>query len=802
MPSEGNTKIKIRSNVDNSTNADNTINKNLKIPPKKSWGQVGTSPLHISGYDHVTGRSQFIDDIPKPRNLLYAKILPSPLAHGKIIKIDTTLAKALPGVCSVITAEDIPGENQIGGIIQDEVCLAEGYVHFVGEPVAIVAAESMELAEAALLKIELVLEEETPVLTVKEAIEKNQYIGPIRKIERGNPEAVFANCSHYLEGIISNEGQEHFYLETQSALAIPEDNGGFTIYSSSQNPNEIQRMTAKVLGLPQHQVTVDIKRLGGGFGGKESQATVWACIAVLASYHTGRPVELRLTRDEDMLCTGKRHAFENYYRVGFNSEGKILAYSVELNSDCGAVADVSTSVLERAMLHAENTYSIEHIKVIGRPCKTNHHPATAFRGFGGPQGIFAIESVLERIAYTLKLDPYDVRVKNIYHKGDIAPYGEEILDAEHIGEIFDKLRKESKWDDRKKYIAGFNENNKYYKKGIGITPVKFGISFTAAHLNQGSALIHIYFDGSISITHGAIEMGQEINTKIAQIAASNFGVPLSYIRIESNNTKRVANTSPTAASSGCDLNGNAVENASLQIMDRLTQLVLKLFPVLDVVFENGSIYNIIDGKADYSNPLITFKELVKKAYFERIDLSAHGFYATPGIHFDRDKGQGHPFLYYVFGAAVSEITLDLLTGRTTLDFAHIIHDCGSSINPRVDIGQVQGAFAQGLGWVTTEELVYNDKGRLLSSSPATYKIPTIGDIPENLHVELLEGSINENGIKRSKAIGEPPFVYGESVFFAIVDALSSMGRYPEDLSIPATPEKVWREIKRTTDERS
>lgn len=782
----------------------NTLNYNtygnIKNTNQINWGQVGTSPLHINGYEHVTGRSHFIDDIPKPTNLLYVKVLPSPLAHGKILKIDTNLAKAIPGVCCVITATDIPGENQIGGIIQDEVCLAEGFVHFVGEPVAIVAAESIEIAEAALHKIELILQAEAPVLTVKEAIEKNQYVGPIRKIEHGDPEGIFTDCPHYLEGIIKNEGQEHFYLETQSALAIPEDGGGITLYSSSQNPNEIQRMTAKILGLPQHLVTVDIKRLGGGFGGKESQATPWACIAALAAYYTNRPAELRLTRDEDMLWTGKRHAFENYYRVAFNGEGKILAYSIELNSNCGAVADVSTSVLERAMLHAENCYHIEHIKIIGRPCKTNLHPATAFRGFGGPQGIFAIESVIERIAHTLNLDPYDVRMKNIYQKGDIAPYGEEIPDAEHIEKIFKKLQKDCKWEERRKQISAFNKNNKYYKKGIGITPVKFGISFTAAHLNQGSALIHIYFDGSISVTHGAIEMGQEVNTKIAQIAATNFGVPLSYIRIESNNTKRVANTSPTAASSGCDLNGNAVENASLEIMNRLRRFVLSLYSVADVVFENGSVYNIINGNPEYNNPLITFKELVKKAYFERIDLSAHGFYATPGIHFDRDKGQGHPFLYYVFGAAVSEITLDLLTGRITLDYAHIIHDSGCSINPRIDIGQVQGAFAQGLGWVTTEELVYNDNGKLLSSSPATYKLPTIGDIPEALYIELLEGSINEPGIKRSKAIGEPPFVYGESVFFAIVNALSSMGRYPEDLSIPATPEKIWREIRRTTNE--
>lgn len=770
----------------------------IQSKKQEEWGQVGTSPVHISGRDHVTGRSQFIDDIPKPRNVLYVKVLVSPIAKGKISKLEIQKAKEITGVCAVLTAKDIPGENQIGGIIPDEVCMADGHVQFIGEPIAVVAAESAEIAEAALKEIELEIEEETPVLTVRDALEKEQFVGPVRKIERGDVESVFANCPNYLEGTIRNDGQEHFYLETQSALTVPEDNGGMTVYSSSQGPNDIHKMVANVLGMPQHMITVDIKRLGGGFGGKESQATIWACLAALVTYYTNRPAILRLTRDEDMLSTGKRHAYESDYRVAYDNEGKILAYSVELNSNSGAVADCSTSVLERAMLHAENSYHIENIKVIGRPCKTNIHPATAFRGFGGPQGIFVIEFVLERIANKLGLDPYDVRMKNMYHVGDSAPYGQEILNAEHIETIFEKLRKDSNWDERKRQIALFNKNNKYQKKGIGITPVKFGISFTAAHLNQGSALVHVYLDGSISVSHGGIEMGQEVNTKIAQIAATNFGVPLSFIRVESNNTKRVANSSPTAASSGCDLNGNAVDVASMKVVKRLKEFLLKIYPDKQTESENGYIYEVIEGKINYEKPLITFKELIKRAYFDRVDLSAHGFYATPGVHFDRDAGLGHPFLYYVFGAAVSEVTVDTLTGQVSLDYARILHDCGNSINPMVDIGQVQGAFVQGIGWVTTEDLVYNEKGKLLSSSPATYKIPTIGDIPDNFCVEILEGSTNEPGIKRSKAIGEPPFIYGESVFFAIVDAISSTGRFPMELSIPATPEKVWKEFRRIT----
>lgn len=760
-------------------------------------GKVGASPLHLSGREHVTGRSQFVDDIPKPRNLLVVKILTSSVARGRITELDIDAAKDIPGVCAVLTAEDIPGENQIGGIIQDETCLAQETVHFVGEPVAVVAAESLEIAEHALGKIRLQIEELTPILTVEQALEQNQFVGPVRKIERGNVDSVFSDCPNYLEGVINNGGQEHFYIETQCALTVPEENGAITVYSSSQNPNEVQRMVSNVLGKPQNHVTVDIKRLGGGFGGKESQATAWACIAALATYHTGRPAQVRFKREEDMQYTGKRHAFESYYKVAFDYEGKILAYEIELNSNCGAVADASTSILERAMLHAENSYNIDNIRIVGRPCKTNLHPATAFRGFGGPQGIFAIEGVIQRIAYELKLDPYDVRMKNMYKEGDIAPYGEEIHNARQMGLIFEKLREDSKWDERRKSIEDFNANNKYYKKGLGVTPVKFGISFTAAHLNQGSALVHVYIDGSISVTHGAIEMGQEVNTKIAQIASDNLGVPLSSVRIESNNTKRVANVSPTAASSGCDLNGYAVEDAVLQIRKRFEELAKSLYQETQVHFEDGFIYPAGESGIDYTSPLCSFNELVQKAYFARVDLSAHGFYATPGIHFDREKGQGNPFLYYVFGAAVSEVTVDLLTGRTNLDYVHIIHDCGNSINPKVDIGQIQGAFVQGAGWATTEELVYNEEGRLLSNSPATYKVPTLGDLPEDFHVHLIEGDTGKSSVKRSKAIGEPPFVYGESVFFAIVDALCAAGNYPVDLSIPATPEKIWCEARRS-----
>ncbi len=760
---------------------------------KDTPGQSGSSPLHISGVEHVTGRSQFVDDMPKPRNLLAVKLLASPVANGEITELNVDSARAVPGVCAVLTSKDIPGWNQIGAILPDETCLAEGHVHYVGEPVAIVAAETAEIAEAALKKIVLRIEEHPPVLTVSQALEKGQFVGPIRKIERGDVDSVFASAKNVMEGVVHNGGQEHFYLETQRALCVPEEDGCVTIYSSTQNPSEVHRMASNVLGMPQNRITIDVKRLGGGFGGKEAQATAWACIPALVACHTGRPAELVLEREEDMQFTGKRHVYESRYKVAFDDTGKVLAYHVELQSNCGAVADVSTSVLERSMLHADNSYFIPNMRVIGRPCRTNIHPATAFRGFGAPQGILAVETVLERIARKLGLDPVDVKERNLYRRGEEAHYGQEIIDADRLGLIFGKLRKDCDWAGRRKRNAEFNAASKYLKKGLGVVPVKFGISFTAAHLNQGQALVHVFYDGSVSVTHGAIEMGQEVNTKIAQIAATTLGVPFSNVRVESNNTKRVANSPPTAASSGCDLNGHAVENAALQIAGRLRDFAKATFKTEDVVIENGRVF----AASAPEKLLCSFKELSQKAFVARIDLSAHGFYASPGIYFSREEGKGHPFLYYVFGAAAVEVTVDLLTGHCSTDYVHIVHDNGRSLNPVVDIGQLHGGFLQGLGWATMEELVYDDKGRLLSNSPATYKIPSYGDAPAEMRVELLANSDNSIGVHRSKANGEPPFIYGEAVLFAVADAIAAAGSYPEALSIPATPEKVLEQLRLT-----
>ena len=629
-------------------------------------------------------------------------------------------------MAAVLTAIDIPGKNQIGAIVADETLLADGHVHFVGEPIAIVAADTQEHALAARDKIVLEIDEHLPVLTVSHALANQQFVGPVRRIERGSVDEVFARTPNIIEGVVRNGGQEHFYLETQCALAIPGEGGSLTIFSSTQNPNEVHRMAAGVLGLRQHDIVVDVKRLGGGFGGKEAQATAWACLAALAAHHTGRAAQVRLEREEDMLFTGKRHAFESVYKAAFDHEGRILAYQVELQSNCGAVADVSTSVLERAMLHADNAYYIENMRVIGRPCRTNIHPATAFRGFGAPQGVLVIEAVLERIAHRLGLDSYTVKQRNLYRKGDTAHYGEGIADAEHMGAIIAKLRRDSRWDERREAVRDFNRGSKFAKQGLALVPIKFGISFTAAHLNQGCALVHIYHDGSVSVTHGAIEMGQEVNTKIAQVAAANLGVPLHFIRIDSNNTGRVANAPPTAASSGCDLNGAAVDDATRRLAQRLAGFAAAVFEG-PVHFADGNVFAATRQRAGESceanAPLCSFVELIHKAIMHRIDLTEHGHYATPGIHFNRDTGQGTPFLYYVFGAAVAQVTVDLLTGACTTDYVRILHDSGKSLNPAVDIGQIQGAFVQGMGWCTTEELVYGGSGKLLSNSPQLTRYP-------------------------------------------------------------------------------
>lgn len=741
--------------------------------PRNDPPVLGASPGHLSGPELVTGRARFVGDDPEPAGLLHLAVVTSPVARGRLRSIDVSGALVVPGVACVLTAADIPGVNQVGGIVADETLMAAHEVAFVGEPLAVVAAADPETARAAARRVVPDIEEEPPVLTIEDAVRLGSYVGPVRHIVRGDPDAAFASAPHVLSGVAESGAQEHFYLETQRCRAIPDEDGALTLYSSTQHPTEIQRMAAQVLGIPRNRVCVDVRRLGGGFGGKESQATPWACLAALVAHRTGRPAQIVLERGEDVRFTGKRHPYSSPWRIAFDDDGIVLAYEVELRSNAGAVADCSTSILERSMLHADNAYWLPAVRITGRACRTNLPPATAFRGFGAPQGVFAIESALEALAAHLGLDPLEARRRNLYREGQATPYGQPVKDV-RLAALLDRVRDLSGWDRARSAAAAFNRTSTTLRRGVAVTPVKFGISFTAAFLNQAAALVHVYGDGSVSVSHGAIEMGQQVNAKIAQVAADALGVPLSAVRIESTNTRRVANMSPTAASSGADLNGAAVLDACRQIVARLRPVAAEL-------------------EASAGGP-VPFEQVVAQAYLRRVDLCAHGFWATPGVAFDREAGRGTPFAYYVYGAAVSVVTVDLLTGQVTVDAVTMVHDPGRSLNPAVDRGQVIGGFVQGLGWVTGEEVVVDGRGRLLSDSATTYKIPTYGDLPARVVVEMPEDDRSDRVLLRSKAIGEPPFLYGESVFFAVRDALASPGGGPS-LALPATAERVLRAVR-------
>jgi len=755
---------------------------------------IDAPPYHLAGPWLVTGRARFIHDEPKPKDLQTVKVLTSPYAHAKIISIDTSKAKLLKGISAVLTFKDIPGENQIGVVAKDEPLLPFDEVNYIGQPVAIIVAENEEISESAIRLIEVKYKPLELIFTCTKALEKNSLLGPIRKIERGNLNKGFADSDFVLKGTINTSSQDHFYLETQIARAIPSEDNEILIYSATQSPSEVQNVVARILGVKSKDVTVDVKRIGGGFGGKERAATIWACLAALAAHKIQKPVELRLSRLEDMSWRGKRHPFEIKYKVGFNKKGKIIAYSVEFNLDGGAYADLTMAVLQRAMVHAENTYYIPNIRIIARPCKTNTPPNTALRGFGAPQGIFAIEYVIERIAHKLKIDSIQLRKINSYKERQKTPYGQEVHDV-HIKELFDKLTHNCQYQKLLKQVTRFNNDNKFVKQGIGITPVKFGLSFTKITYNQASALVWIYEDSTISVSHGAIEMGQEVNTKVAQIVASEFGVNLNRIRVESNNTKRIGNSTPTAASVCADLNGNAARNAVLQIISRLRPLAIAILKkeyqikskLENIVFKNNSVFDTKFPKSKRK-----FTDLIMNAFEQRISLGAHGFYKTPKINFNSEKGKGSPFAYFVFGCALSLVEVDILTGNFTIKKTFIVHEMGKSINLAIDRGQIEGAYMQGFGWLTMEELILDEKGNYLTNTPSTYKIPNIKDLSEEMHIETIERQTKHSSIKGSKAIGEPPFIYGESVYFAIKHAIESIADYKieANLKIPATPESI------------
>ncbi|PKK91221.1 MAG: xanthine dehydrogenase molybdopterin binding subunit [Candidatus Wallbacteria bacterium HGW-Wallbacteria-1] len=772
-------------------------------PLSEGSGHVGQIPFHLNAVEHVTGTSVYIGSMPVISGMLHAQPVFSPVARGALLSIDVSAAMEMPGVKAVLTSDDVPGNNVVGAIIRDENLLACKRVAFVGEPLALVVASTREVARAAARLVRAEIQAEEPVLDPLDAHSRCEYIGPVRTILKGDPQAALARGPIALEGEAVNGGQEHMYLETQSCRAVAEEDGSITLYTSSQNPTEVQELAAHVLGIDRKDITVDIKRMGGGFGGKESQASNWACLAALAAWHTGKTVELILERHDDGMATGKRHPAISRYRVAFDDTGRIHGADFQLFMNCGAYADLSTAVMGRVMSHIDNVYNIDNFRVVGHPCRTNLPPFTAFRGFGVPQGVFAIETVIRRVAEHLGMDPVDVARINLYRAGDQTHYG-QIISDNVISEVIDRVLVRSRYRELQEEIREFNASNPFLRRGLAMVPVKFGISFNAPHLNQGMALVLVYGDGSVSCSHGGTEMGQEVNTKVAQVVATEFGIPISRVRVESTNTKRIANVGPTAASTGSDLNGHAAMNGCEQIRNRLAAFAAPLFarpergisadPSL-VKFESGRVF---DPRGDDLS--ISWDELVHRAYLARVDLGAHGFYATPGIGWNNDTGKGNPFLYYANGASAAQVVVDLLTGEYDVESLWVVHDVGESLNPAIDLGQVLGAFAQGMGWCTTEELLWNDKGRITTASPGTYKIPTIMDMPENIDVEFIENRRNVRGVKRSKAIGEPPLVFGEAVFFAIRNALESLLDSTRgsalELTLPATHEKVLNEVRR------
>ncbi|RJP64739.1 MAG: xanthine dehydrogenase [Ignavibacteriales bacterium] len=725
----------------------------------------------MSNYDstqHVKGSSLFVDDVTAPEGLLYAAILTSPEAHGNILNIDFTEAEKAEGVKGIFSAKDIPGDNQIGGIILDEPLFAEDKVDFIGQPVAIVVAENQLTAKEAVKKIKLNIEKLPAVFDAREAFAKNELIIPPRTFTLGDVENTWNRCDIIVEHRVESGGQEHLYLETQGSLAHPTEGGGIKIISSTQSPTAAQKITARVLGLPMHKVEVDVTRLGGGFGGKEDQATAYAVMCALASFKLKRPVKLILSRQEDLRITGKRHPYSSDFKIGLSSDGKILAYEVTFYQNAGAAADLSPAILERTLCHCTNSYFIPNVKATGISCRTNLPPNTAFRGFGGPQGMFVLESAIYRAAEKMGIDPSVIQEKNLLNEEDEFPYGQKVQNC-NIRRCWNQTKDQFIYDEIKSKVVAFNNSNKLYKKGVALMPITFGISFTSTFLNQANALVHVYTDGSVSVSTAAIEMGQGVNEKMRNIAASVFSVNIDRIKVNSTNTSRNANTSPTAASSGADMNGKATEIACNNILERLLETAAKELksPGTSIKILNEKIY--VDG----TETDLTWTKLVQAAYFSRVNLSSHAHYSTPDIYFDKTINKGKPFAYHVFGVSIIETTLDCIRGTYEIDSVKVVHDFGKSLNQLIDRGQAEGAIVQGIGWMTMEELLYNDDGKLLTDTLSTYKVPDIFFAPKEILVHFLEDAPNPNAVFNSKAIGEPPFMYGIGSYFSLMNAMKA-----------------------------
>jgi xanthine dehydrogenase large subunit len=736
----------------------------------------------------VSGEALYTDDIAVAQGTLYASVGTSEKAHARIRAMDLSQVRAAPGVVAVLTATDIPGENNHGPVVHDDPIFATDLVEYAGQSLFAVVATSTEAARKAARRARVDYEELPAILDVATALERRSFILPTRTLKRGDPDARLRAAPQRLSGAFSIGGQDHFYLEGQIALAIPGEDRTMRVHSSTQHPSEVQKLVAHCLGLTIKDVVVTCRRMGGGFGGKETQPALFACIAALAAWKTGRPVKLRVDRDADMLITGKRHPFDVSYDVGFDDDGRILGARLTLASNCGRSADLSDAVNARAMFHVDNCYYLSDVEIVSHRCKTHQPSHTAFRGFGGPQGMLLIEGVIEDIARSLGKDPLDVRRVNFYGDGarNVTPYGMTVEDN-IIARLADELVARTDYAERRKAVAAFNATSPVLKRGIALTPVKFGIAFTATHMNQAGALIHVYTDGTILLNHGGTEMGQGLHTKVAQVVAEELQVDLAQIRCSETDTSKVPNTSATAASSSSDLNGKAAQAAARQIKERLVAFAAAKYQVAPeaIVFSTGKVMvgHVVT---------LTFAQLVWDAYVGRVPLSATGYYATPKIHYDKETLTGRPFFYFAYGAAVSEVIVDSLTGEYRLLRTDLLHDVGASLNPAIDIGQVEGGFIQGVGWLTSEELYWDASGRLMTHAPSTYKIPTAHDWPEHFTVTLLGWGRNaEDSIYRSKAVGEPPLMLAMSVFYAIRDAVASFakGQLPQ-LDAPATPERV------------
>jgi xanthine dehydrogenase large subunit len=757
-------------------------------PPRRARPTVHAPLPHDSADRHVRGEALYVDDIPEPAGLLHAYVRLSERAHARITRLDVGAVAASPGVAAVMTARDLPAGNDIGPVLPGDPIFADGLVDYFGQSVFAVAADTQENARRAAHRAEISYEELPAILTVEEALAARSFVLPTEVLRRGRPEAALARAPRRLSGRLHIGGQDHFYLEGQIAMAVPREGGDLLVHSSTQHPTEVQHLVAKTLGKPDSHVTVEVRRLGGAFGGKETQAALIACIAALLADRTGRPVKLRLDRDDDMLLTGKRHDFVVDFDVGHDAAGRILGLDLVLASRCGISPDLSGAVNDRAMLTADNCYWLPHVSITSHRCRTNTVSNTAFRGFGGPQGMMAIEWVVDEVARALGKDPLEVRKRNLYGTAtrNTTPYGMKLHENPMPG-ILRALEKSSGYAARRRSVDAFNRQSRFARRGLALTPVKFGISFTATQMNQAGALVHVYTDGSVQLTHGGIEMGQGLYVKVAQVVADELGVGLDQVRIMPTSTEKVPNTSPTAASAGSDMNGKAAEAAARTIKERMARVAATQLGgrARSAVFAGGRVR--------VGERSLSFREVAALAHRERVSLSSTGHYRTPLVHWDRETFRGRPFYYFSWGAAVSEVEIDMLTGEYRVRRVDILHDCGGSINPAVDRGQVEGGFVQGMGWLTTEELWWDGAGRLATHAPSTYKVPACSDVPVDFRVTLRLGTENElPTVRRSKAVGEPPLMLAISVFHALKDAVAAAGGHPLSPrhDAPATPERV------------